>query len=339
MKKRRSMRSMFACVACGALLMTAACSDDGGEGDSTAAAEDGYPTQNIEYIVPYGAGGSTDTVSRLLAKLAEPELGHELVILNKPGAASTLGVSETLSADPDGYTIGLATDNGLVFQPMIQELAWSSPEDYQPIIELGSAPFVLVVQKDAPWQTLEDFLDDARTRPGEIRVAVSGELTPPDLIAQHFESTADVDYTTVPFSGGGAEALAALLGGHVEAQVESISGTIAQINSGDLRPLVVFADSRVPLIDDVPSAVELGYDTALPSMHLVVGPPGMAQETVDVLYDAFSTVWKSDEYQEFFHDAGYLDATEPAGPDEIREKLASVTETYEEINEILQSRS
>lgn len=337
--KKQLMRRLLACIGGGVLLMTAACSENGGEGGSSETAEDGYPTESIEYIVPYGAGGSTDTVSRLLAKLAGPELGQDLVILNKPGAASTLGVNETLSADPDGYTIGLATDNGLVFQPMIQELAWNSPDDYQPIIELGSAPFVLVVQKDAPWQTLEDFLDDAKARPGELRVAVSGELTPPDLIAQHFESTADVDYTTVPFSGGGAEALAALLGGHVEAQVESISGTISQIESGDLRPLVVFADARVPLIDDVPSAVELGYNTALPSMHLVVGPPGMAQETVDVLYEAFSTVWKSDEYQEFFHDAGYLDATEAAGPDEIREKLTTVTDTYEEINEILKSRS
>ncbi len=280
-----------------------------------------YPATSITYVVPYAAGGATDVVSRLLGELSEPLLGRKIVIVNRPGASATIGTSEIFRARPDGYTIGLTSDNALNFQPLRSKLPYRSAADFQPLFKIGSVPFVLVVRADAPWRGLVDYVAEARRRPGELRASVSGKLTPPDLVAQYFKQAAGIDVTTVPFTGGGAEALAALLGGHVESAFEGSAGVVAHVEAGKLRALAVFSAGRLPVLPDVPTAAELGYDVTLPAMHLVMGPKGLDPTVVMRLGRAFAEAWRQPVFQAYLRANGYPPVAHPPDPDAMRVEL------------------
>jgi tripartite-type tricarboxylate transporter receptor subunit TctC len=274
-----------------------------------------YPATSITYVVPYAAGGATDVVSRLLGELSEPLLGRKIVIVNRPGASATIGTSEIFRARPDGYTIGLTSDNALNFQPLRSKLPYRSAADFQPLFKIGSIPFVLVVRADAPWRGLVDYVAEARRRPGELRA------TPPDLVAQYFKQAAGIDVTTVPFTGGGAEALAALLGGHVESAFEGSAGVVAHVEAGKLRALAVFSAGRLPVLPDVPTAAELGYDVTLPAMHLVMGPKGLDPTVVMRLGRAFAEAWRQPVFQAYLRANGYPPVAHPPDPDAMRVEL------------------
>lgn len=290
-----------------------------------------YPSADITFIVPFAPGGATDRVTRLLAELSEPALKRKIVIVNKAGASGTLGAADILQAKPDGYTIGYVTENILQFQPLISQVPFTGIDDYTGLIKLGSTSQLLVVKADAPWRTMQEFIAEAKRRPGELRAGVSGKLTPPDLSAQFFMQSAQINFTTVPFTGGGAEAIAAVLGGHVESGIESTSGTIAQIEAGQLRPLMVFQEGRSPLLPEVPSATELGYKGAPAPMQLVIGPKGMDKAVVDRLNATFTDAWKSPRFQAFLKENGYVAVDRPLGPAELQQEQAAVRSRFQDL--------
>lgn len=294
-----------------------------------------YPASPITYVVPFGAGGATDRVSRLLAELSEPLLGQKVVIINRPGASATIGTSEIFRAQPDGYTIGLTFDNALNFQPLRVRLPYRGVGDFQPIFRIGAVPFTLVVRADAPWRTLGDYVSEARVRPGNLRAGVSGKLTPPDLVAQLFKQAAGIDVTTVPFTGGGAESIAALLGGHAESAIEGAAGVVPHIEAGKLRALAVFSTVRLPTLPDVPTALERGYDVTLPTIHVVVGPRGLSPEVVTKLNRTFSDVWRLPAFQTYLRTNGYAPVPHPADPDELRTELEGTAAMYGRIARLL----
>jgi tripartite-type tricarboxylate transporter receptor subunit TctC len=297
-------------------------------------AED-YPAASITYVVPFGAGGATDRVSRLLAELSEPLLGRKIVIVNRPGASATIGTTEVFRARPDGYTIGLSFDNALNFQPLRMRLPYRNVNDFQPVFRIGTVPFVLAVRADAPWPSLADYVAEARRRPGQLRAAVSGKLTPPDLVAQLFGRRADIDLTTVPFTGGGAESIAALLGGHVESAFEGAAGVAPYAEAGTLRALAVFSAVRLAMLPEVPTAAEQGYDVTLPSIHVVVGPKGLAPAVVVKLHRAFSEAWRQPRFQAYLRTNGYVPVARSPGPDEVRAELEETAAAYLAIARLL----
>ena len=135
---------------------------------------DNYPSRSITFIVPYGPAGSTDPVSRQFVSQLEKVLGVDINIENKPGGSGTLGFGIVMRAKPDGYTIGLATNSMLAYQPLVNPaLTFKTPDDYQPIVKLGETPIVLVVRADSPWKTFDEFMAHLRANPGKVRAAVS----------------------------------------------------------------------------------------------------------------------------------------------------------------------
>lgn len=313
----------------------AACSTGTGN-NSSDGSNDGpkFPDHRIEYTVPFGPGGGTDLISRKLADVAEPFLGQQVVIVNKPGGSGTIGPSEVMQANADGYTIGLSNNQGAVFTPMTVDLPYDGPEDYQPIIKLSELPCVLVVRSDSPIQSLDDFTKAAQANPGSLTIGVAGKLTACDLVWQgQFAKEAKVDAVTAPFTGGAGEAATALLGGKTDGFLGDIIAVLPHIRSGDMRALVVFQKERHPLLKETPSIVEEGYANTLPIMYFVMGPARMPKKVVETLYSAFAKAIKSSEFQEWAAETGYL--LDPKGPDELLAELQSQRAEYEKIISVL----
>ena len=231
---------------------------------SGAAVAEDYTSRDLTFIVPYGSGGSTDPISRQFASLLEKELGRNINIQNKPGAAGTLGISQIVSSKPDGYTMGLAPNASLIFQPMVnKDLVYKTPADYEPIAKLVSLPYILVVRADAPWKTLEDLIQGARKRPNQIRASVSGVRATNDLTLQQLNKSAGIRIRTIAFTGGGGEAMVALLGGRVETYVGTGASTAGHVKAGTVRVLAVFQKGKYDLFPEATPVGDAGHDATL----------------------------------------------------------------------------
>lgn len=304
-------------------------------GTSSPGNGDNYPSRAVTWIVGFDPGGGQDTISRQVVEGAKPHFDAEINVLNRPGASGTIGVGEVLKADPDGYTIGISNNQTVLFSPQIINLSFKGLDDFQPIVKLAEVPCVLAVKKDAPWKTTEEFLTDARQRPGAIRAAVAGRYSMCDLTwLGQFAPQANIDVTTVPFTGGSAEAAAAVLGGQVEAFVGDAIAVNGFIQSGDMRPLLVLQDKRHFLFPDTTSMGDLQMEPPLPLVYFVLGPKGMDPKVVETLRDAFTAAMSTPEFDKFAKANGYQ--IDPLGPDELRAQLLDQQETFTKLIDELQ---
>jgi tripartite-type tricarboxylate transporter receptor subunit TctC len=293
-----------------------------------------YPSRDITFVVPYGTGGSTDPISRQFASQLSEKLGTSVNVVNKPGASGTLGISEVVTAKPDGHTIGIASNSPLIFQPMIKpDLPYKTPEDYEPLAKMASLPYVLVVREDAPWETLAEFIADAKKNPDKIRASVSGVLATNDLTMQQLNKAADIKVRTVPFTGGGGEALLALLGGRVEAYVGTGASTLGQEQAGKVRVLAVFQDGQYELFPEATPVGDAGYDATIGPTYYAIAPKGLPQEVLDKLRSASAEIVKSDEYKEFAASKGF--SVEALSPEELKEELSRDHKMFLELKEFL----
>lgn len=296
---------------------------------SVYAAE--YPNRDIRFIVPYGPGGGSDPISRQFSKQLASIFGSNVNVENKPGGSATIGISMTVKADPDGYTIGHGTNNGLAYQPLVNpDLPYKTPDDYQSIVKQADVPIVLAVRADAPWKTFQEFMADVKKNPGKIRVSNSGMRATPDLNIQLLNMVAGTKIVSVPFTGGGGEALLALMGGRVEASATVSIGAQGHVKAGTVRVLAVFSKKRYAPYPDAFTAIEAGYDVALPTLYCVIGPKGMPKNVQDKLFPASMKVIRSEEYRIFADKLGY--AVDPeTSPEALKEELVQYTKRYKDL--------
>jgi tripartite-type tricarboxylate transporter receptor subunit TctC len=302
-------------------------------GLATEARAQNYPSRDITLIVPYNPGGGTDPIARQFAGQLEKELRGNVNVENKPGGSGTIGAGVVVRAKPDGYTIGLGSNTILGFQPLVNTgLAFKKPDDYQPIVKLMDQYVNLVVRADAPWKTFDEFMADVRKNPGKIRASVSGKFGQPDLVVQQLNKAAGVKITTVPFTGGAGEALVALLGGRVEANIGTAASTLGHIKAGTIRALAVFKKGKHDLF---PNAAPVGdtYDATIPSAYYVIAPKGMPKEVLDKLVAASLRVVRSQEYLKFCLANGY--DVDPKGPEALTAEIAQYLKTFTELNKFL----
>ncbi|MBI4292351.1 MAG: tripartite tricarboxylate transporter substrate binding protein [Betaproteobacteria bacterium] len=289
-----------------------------------------YPTRDITFIVPFGAGGSADPLARQFAGQLEKVLRGNINVENKPGGSGTIGMNLIARAKPDGYTIGLGSNSMLAYQPLVNKgLSFKTPDDYQPIVKLTVQPSVLFVRADAPWKTFDEFLADVRKNPGKIRASVAGLRQAADLCAQQFNMVAGVKMVTVPFSSGGGEALVALLGGRVEAFVNAGVNALGHVQDGKLRPLAAFMKGKHPLFPSAVSVVDAGYDATLPITFYVVAPKDMPKGVQDKLVTASLQVVGSEEFAKFAKANTYM--VDAKGPQALREEILQYTKTYSDL--------
>ena len=242
-----------------------------------------YPTRPITLIVPWPAGGSTDTHLRKLAELAAKHLGQPIVVENKPGAGGMLGpLGMAGSAKPDGYTISQMTVAAFR-QPYMQKVDWDPIRDFTYIIGVSGYTFGVVVKSDSPFKTFDDFIAYAKANPGKLSYSSTGNGTSPHLLMEEVQAKANVQLLHVPYKGN-ADSTQALLGGHVMAQSDA-TGWGKFVDAGTFRLLVTFGEERTRW--GAPTAKELGYDIVSYSPYGLVGPKGMDPKVVKILHDAF----------------------------------------------------
>jgi tripartite-type tricarboxylate transporter receptor subunit TctC len=258
-----------------------------------AVAADPYPSRPITLIVPWPAGGSTDTHLRKLSEIASRHLGQPIVIENKPGAGGMLGPSGMArSAAPDGYTLSQLTVVAFR-QPYMQKVDWDPLRDFTYVIGVSGYTFGMVVKSDSPFKTFDELMAYAKANPGKMSYASTGTGTSPHLLVEDLAAKAGVQFLHVPYKGN-ADSTQALMGGHVMAQSDA-TGWGKFVDQGVFRLLVTFGDQRTRW--GAPTAKELGYGIVSYSPYGIVGPRGMDPKVVKIIHDAFKKAIDDPENQ------------------------------------------
>jgi tripartite-type tricarboxylate transporter receptor subunit TctC len=220
-----------------------------------------YPTKPVRWIVGYPAGGSADTVSRILAQWLTERLGQPVLIENKPGAGTNISLQATISAPADGYTMVYLATSASVNRLLFEQAPVDVLQDIAPVSGLADFPFVLVVNKSIPATTVAEFIAYAKATPGKISMASFGAGTSSHLAGELFQSMAGVKLVHVPYRGE-AFALADMISGHVEVMFDTLSAALPHIRSGALRALAMAGKTRNEMLPDVPTVGETvpGYE-------------------------------------------------------------------------------
>src|SRR3954464_9524313 len=249
-----------------------------------AMAQDKWPSKPITYIVPFGAGGTTDVLARLVTLKAGPALGTSFVIENKPGAGGGMGSDFTAKAAPDGYTIqGGTISSHAINVSLYTKLPYDPVKNFTPITMIGSMPNVLVVRADSPYKTVQDVIATARAKPGSINYASSGSGTSQHLSGVFFEQLTGTKLVHVPYKSS-AESLTALLSGQGADMVfENLAPALPHIKAGKLRALGVTSEKRSAALPDVPAITEMLPGFSITSWQAIFAPAGVPQPIVEKL--------------------------------------------------------
>jgi tripartite-type tricarboxylate transporter receptor subunit TctC len=253
-----------------------------------ASAQDTYPSKPITLIVPFPPGGVADIVGRPFAEALSRELKTPVIIENKPGAGGGIGMGIVAKAKPDGYTLLLALSS-ISILPEADKVLGRAPlyqlDQFTPIARLTADPTVLAVRADSPWKTLQDFVADARTRPGAITYGSSGNYGTMHMPMEMFAHSANVKLLHVPFTGGGP-AVVALLGGQVDALSTGPSTVLQHVKAGKVRVLASWGDQRLASLPEVRTLSESGFDAVFFQWSALFAPAGTPDAIVARLRDA-----------------------------------------------------
>lgn len=289
-------------VACSGSKTPAASGSASSGGSSSTETVDFPGNKQVSLIVPYSAGGASDTVARIYASELEQSLGTSIVVSNVTGASGAIGLEQVRNSNPDGYTIAYMP----VESTMLKALGFTdlSTDDFRFIGRAMTIPAAVTVRADAPWDTFEDFVNYAKEHPGEIQVGNSGTGSIWHIAAASIEKECGVQFTHVPFDGA-APAVAALLGGNIQAVTVSPSEVKNNVDSGDFKVLCVLGESRSSVVPDVPTAQELGIDITIQGWGGFAVPKDTPQAVIDILEKASETAINSDSVKKTLADRGY----------------------------------
>ena len=221
------------------------------------AQQSNYPTRPIRLIVPYPPGGGADSVARIVAQSLGERINAAVVIENRPGAATNLGMNATARAAPDGYTFGLATSNVAINPPLYPNMTYKPKEDLAPVSLLSKGLYVLVVNPSVPVKSVKELIALAKAKPGALNAAIAGFGTPGHLALAQFNLLAGVNIASIPYQGA-APAINALLSDTAQVLFISMASALPHVKAGTLRMLAITSKEHSPDLPDVPNAQEAG---------------------------------------------------------------------------------
>ncbi len=248
-----------------------------------------YPEKPVTMLAGYPPGGLVDVVARLVAEGMKPKFPRGLNVVNRPGAAGSVAVAELARATPDGYTILLTPDSALAIAAQMQDLAYKTPDDYDPFINLVAYYPMIAVRTESEYKTIHDLIAGAKKNPGKLRVGSPGEGTTSHLNFEDFMLKTGTKMIHVPFQGW-AQSSPALLGGHIEAAVAQPGELKGAVEGKRMRVLVNFRPERLKSFPDVPTAKELGWDVANGVWYMLLAPNGTPPAVIRYLHDAAKAV-------------------------------------------------
>jgi tripartite-type tricarboxylate transporter receptor subunit TctC len=287
-----------------------------------------YPVKPIRWIIGYPAGGSADTVSRILAQWLTERLGQPVIIENKPGAATNISLQAAINSPPDGYTMVYLGTSATVNPSFFESLPFNVLRDIAPVSGVGDFPFVFVVNKSIPSNNVAEFIAYAKAKPGRISMASFGAGTSSHLAGELFQAMTGIKLVHVPYRGE-AFALADMISGHVEVMFDTLSAALPHIRSGALRALAVAGKNRYEGLPDVPTVGETvaGYDAM--SWGGIGVPRGTPTEIIDRLNQAINAGLADPVVRKRLLDVACVPIF--FTPEELRTFMAAETEKWAEV--------
>jgi tripartite-type tricarboxylate transporter receptor subunit TctC len=288
-----------------------------------------YPTRNITMLVPYAAGGPTDTVARVVAQSMMKPLGQTVIVENRPSAGGILAPEQVKNAKPDGYTI-LIHHVGMATTPALyRQLRFNPLGDFDYIGLINDVPMTLIARGNFPAKDFKEFLDYIKKNKDKVSYAHAGIGAASHLCGMLFQSAIETDFLTVPYKGT-APAMNDLLGGQVDFMCDQTTNTTGQIKAGKIKVYAVTTPKRVASLADVPTMQESGlpgFEVAV--WHGLYAPKGTPKPVIDKLSAALQTALKDPNIKTRFAELG----TEPvpaeqATPDALRNKLKSQIDVW-----------
>ena len=242
---------------------------------ATHAAE--YPTGPITLIVPFGPGGSADTVARIVGNEVSKEIGQPIIILNRSGAGGNIGYEMAARALPDGHTLVMATSPLAVNVSLYHKLSYDPVKDFSPISLVAMQPNLLVVNPELPVKTLAELIAYAKVNPGKLNFGSSGIGTSQHLAGELFKRRAGVDIVHVPYRG---DAMIDLMAGRLQMMFETLPVSLSYAQSGQLRAIAITVDERSKMLPDVPTVSEAGLPGFVSRGWLGVAAPAKTPKPI-----------------------------------------------------------
>ena len=224
---------------------------------SAGAAAQSYPSRPVKIIVPYGVGGSADVYARFIGAKLQDSLGQPVVIENRPGGGSIVGTDVVAKSEPDGYTLLMMSNTHTVNETLIPKKPFDLMRDFAPITGVSYSDLLMVVPTSVPASSLREFIALAKSKPGELNYASSGNGTPYHMAGELFKSMAGVNLVHVPHKGSD-QARASVLGGQVQMMFDAVPTMAASARAGKVKALATSGTKRSPVTPDVPTLAEAG---------------------------------------------------------------------------------
>lgn len=271
---------------------------------SMATAAD-FPVKNVQGIIMWGAGGATDNVSRALTPNVEKYLGKQIVLINKPGGTGAIATQYVFSRPSDGYTLLFGAENPQVYR--ILKLSPLDYKDFYPVTILGHGVGVIVTHKDAPWNSFKELVEDAKSRPGKIKMGSTGPGGLPYTVGAMTQNVVGMKVTSVPFDGEGP-GVTALQGGHVDFMPAGLTAVREHIRAGRLKALAVVTSTPIEGMENIPVITKdfPEFNDYLPwgPFYGVFCKRDVPEDAKKALVEAFTKGAAEEKFQSFLKDFG-----------------------------------
>ena len=273
---------------------------------ATAGSAQDYPSRPVRIIVPFGAGGPADVTARLLGNAMQQSFGQPFVVENHTGAGGVIGTLEVVKSPPDGYTLLMMSNTQTANESLVPSRKYELMRDLAPIAPINYSDLVIVVHPSVAAKTLAEFIALAKSQPGKLNYASSGQGTPYHMAGELFKTMAGIDVVHVPYRNSG-DARSGVIGGQVQMMIDAVTTMAPNVGAGQVRALATTGKTRSAVLPDVPTASEAGVPGYEATIWLgLMAPAGTPKPIIDRLNAAVNDVVKRPEIIKLWTDQGAL---------------------------------
>jgi tripartite-type tricarboxylate transporter receptor subunit TctC len=263
-----------------------------------------YPTRPIRIIVPFGAGGPADVTARLIGNILQEKFGQPIVVEDRPGAGGVIGTLEAAKSPPDGYTLLMMSNTQTANESLVPQRKYELMRDLSPIAPINTSDLVIVVHPAVPATTLAEFVALAKSQPGKLNYASSGQGTPYHMAGELFKTMAGIDLVHVPYRNSG-EARSGVIGGQVQMMIDAVTTMAPNVAAGQVRALATTGKRRSSVLPDVPSADEAGVAGYEATIWLgLMAPAATPKPIIDKLNAAVNAAIQRPDIVKLWNDQG-----------------------------------